>query len=128
MRTCFGRPAGRAAILTDASTRSAWQTHWCRPSQGGSAASRTRAIHSPWDGCATPALGSPSCLFLSDPGRRAKLEERMAPGVRDVLLERLIDAEAQARENADGWPETWPEDHTEDDTKEVRSPVRPECA
>ena len=52
----------------------------------------------------------------------------MAPRVRDVLLERVIDAEVQAHENADGWPETWPEDETEDDTKEARSPVRLERA
>lgn len=61
-------------------------------------------------------------------GHRAKLEERMAPGVRDVRLERVIDAEAQAQENADGWPETWPEDGAQNDTKEARSPVRLERA
>lgn len=52
----------------------------------------------------------------------------MAPGVRDILLERVIDAEAQAHENADRWPETWPQDYTEDGTKEARMPVRLERA
>jgi hypothetical protein len=63
-----------------------------------------------------------------DFGDRAKLEERMAPGVRHVLLESVIDADAQAREDADGWPETWPEDDSEDHAKEARSPVRLERA
>jgi hypothetical protein len=63
-------------------------------------------------------------LYAGAFGHRAKLEEWVAPRVRDVLLEHVIDAEAQAQEDADGWPETWPDEETE----EARSPVRLERA
>ena len=77
----------------------------------------------------SPARRRPDARALrGDFGHRAKFEDRMAPGIRDILLERVIDAEAQAQENADRWPETWPQDYTEDDTKEARLPVRLERA
>jgi len=65
--TCCARRAGRAAILTGASTRSAWPMRWWRPWRNGWAASCTRAIRRISDGCATPALGSLSFAFRSDP-------------------------------------------------------------
>lgn len=35
-----------------------------------------------------------------------ELEQRVAPCLRDVLLERVVDTEAESREHADGRPET----------------------
>ncbi len=56
-------------------------------------------------------------------GHRAKFEEWMAPRVRYVLLERVVDAKPQAQEDADRRPETWPQDETEHDSKQSRSRV-----
>src|SRR5215467_5084406 len=108
--------------------------HWPGSTRSRASPRRRSARRSAASG-ALPGRSASSCRsrptegsLREDLGHRAKLEERMAPCVRDVLLERVVDTDAQAQENADGWPETWPQDETEDDSKEARSPARLERA
>jgi hypothetical protein len=55
---------------------------------------------------------------------RSELEEWVASSLGGVILERVIDADPQTPQDADGWPEVWPEQRTED----ARPPEPLECA
>jgi hypothetical protein len=55
---------------------------------------------------------------------RSELEERVASGLGVVLLDRVIDADPQLPQDADGWPKVRPDQRTND----ARSPERLECA
>jgi hypothetical protein len=55
---------------------------------------------------------------------RSELEERIALSRGRVLLDRVIDAEPDLQEDADGWPKVWPNQRTED----ARPPEPLECA
>jgi Arsenical pump membrane protein len=56
-----------------------------------------------------------SCIRLAG---RPEFEEWVASSLRDVLRERVIDADPQPPEDADGWAKAWPEQGT----KDARSP------